>query len=364
MHIAMIGPRMPYPHPKGGIDFYVRELSEYLIRQGNRITIYCHQKPPFLPSPFFSMNQFNVTWTPNRRHWDTFFHGLLASIQVLFRDVDVVHYHGGSALFSWIPRLVGKKVVVTFHSRDWLHTHLRKVIRLFHLLAEWIGFQCAHRVGAVSKTIQKTLEAKHAKKVFLVPLGMPPPSDLKPDRLPPFGLKPKNYILSLGRLERGKGLEILLATFQSLSKEIPYPLVIAGRPLHDENYLETLKKQAPPNVLFVGEVLGEAKQKILADCLLYVQASLHEGLSLSLLEALNQGCAVLVSDIPPNKEAVGNAGFYFKNQDGQDFVLQLKKILPRRAELEKMGERGRQKIQEEFSWKRRGPAILDLYRNL
>lgn len=364
MHIAMIGPRTPYPRPSGGIDFYVRGLSEYLAREGHRVTVCCHKKPSSLPSPLPSAIQLSSIWTLPVHHWDTFFHALFASIKVLFGNADIIHYHGGSSLFSWVPRFFGKKIVVTFHSQEWHHTHLKKAMRIFHFLAEWFGCKCAHRIGTVSKEMQKRLEAKHHRKVFWVPLGTSPPPDRRQERVTKFGLKFKNYILYLGRLAKGKGIEFLLTAFQSLRKEIPYPLVIAGKPLYANDYLETLKKQAPANVFFMGEVTGEAKQEIFSGCLLYVQASSHEGLSLSLLEALNQGCAVLVSDIPSNVEIVGPAGFYFKNYDLGDFILRLKEIVARPDKLKKMAEKARQKIQSEFSWEKRGPALLDFYQNL
>lgn len=363
MHIIMIGPRRLFPHPRAGIDFYVKELSQYLAGLGHAITIYCHQKSErtaTLPAGI----KIKYLWSFKNHHLDTFSYGFLASLLSLFQKESVLHYHGGAALFSWIPRLARKKIVVTIHSREWLYVHTRFFLRPLYRLAEWMGVQMADRVACVSQNLQQDLQKSYAKEILCIPLGLKPQHGARTSLLARHRLIPKQYLLFLGRIEKGKGIEFLLEAYQTLNPQNRPPLVIAGEPLYDLAYFQKLKNQAGSpkhDVTFLGRVDGEEKNEILANALIYLQASQSEGLSIALLEAMSFGLPVFVGNIAQNMEAIGSAGFYFRNGDAKDFQFQLEKLLADPQLLKQKGEEARQKIETEFSWEKRAPTIEKLY---
>lgn len=343
MKIILIGPRKIFPEPQAGLDFYVRDWAKFLEALGWQVKILCH------PS-----------WCPQKHHIDTLVYGLWASLKVLFMK-GIVHYHGGSALFAWIPRLFGKTTAVTLHSREWLSPHTPRVLKFFYFLGEWVGVKAAHRLGCVSKRWQKELESKYHREVFYLPLPMHPQTGNSEAHLSSLGLKSKNYILYLGRLEKGKGVERLLEVFQSLNSKIPYPLAIAGASLFDDSYFQELKKLSDPNILFLGKVSGGLKQELLSHALLYLQASEAEGMSVALLEAMSHGCPCLVSDIEQNRETLGEAGFFFENKNTQDLKNRLLAALSDREVLSQMGKKAKKRIEHDFSWNRLAPSINDFY---
>ena len=58
--------------------------------------------------------------TIRSKHLETVVHTLLSTVHAMTSDYDVVHYHClGPALFSFLPRLAGKKTVVTVQGLDW-----------------------------------------------------------------------------------------------------------------------------------------------------------------------------------------------------------------------------------------------------
>jgi glycosyltransferase involved in cell wall biosynthesis len=66
---------------------------------------------------------------------------------------------------------------------------------------------------------------------------------------------------------------------------------------------------------------------ILAASDVFVSASRNEGLPMSILEGLQHGLPMLLSDIPPHRQAAGDAGLYFSPDDPEQFVDRLEVLL-------------------------------------
>ncbi len=110
------------------------------------------------------------TW----RHWCT---ALLSTIHALFSRSQIVHYHAlGPALFSFLPRLVGKKTVVTVQGLDWQRKKwgwaASTVLRL--------GEQAAVRLPSSTVVVSHTLQEYYRRQIL------------------EWGLEPGNYILFPG----------------------------------------------------------------------------------------------------------------------------------------------------------------------
>ncbi|MDD5491841.1 MAG: glycosyltransferase family 4 protein [bacterium] len=113
-------------------------------------------------------------------------------------------------------------------------------------------------------------------------------------------------VLSAGRLEKGKGVDVLLTCWPSVCQHFPeaHLLVLGEGTLRHE--LETMAVGLPcrDQVHFlrvVNEISGYLQS---AD--LFVLPSLAEGLSNVLLEAMACGLPVVAADLPGNKELITN----------------------------------------------------------
>ena len=97
-------------------------------------------------------------------------------------------------------------------------------------------------------------------------------------------------------------------------------------------------------------LLGERSdvQRILGAADFFCLASRREGLAFSLLEAMSLGLAAVVSDVPGNREAVGEAGLRAPFGDRAAFAGALAQLCRDPALRKSLGERGRARVAARF----------------
>jgi glycosyltransferase involved in cell wall biosynthesis len=110
---------------------------------------------------------------------------------------------------------------------------------------------------------------------------------------PKFYEKPSSYVLWFGRIDRDKAFDIALKTSEFLSM----PLVVMGKSVKDQVYLEKLKEEYDmSNVKFIGFKSGREKMEIIAKaaCILYTVADYFREAGAGIFgEALSSGVPVV-----------------------------------------------------------------------
>jgi glycosyltransferase involved in cell wall biosynthesis len=135
-------------------------------------------------------------------------------------------------------------------------------------------------------------------------------------------VRPGGILFVSGDEER-KNTDRLIDAYAELAPELraPHQLVIVGR-FSEASIKRHLQRAdaagANGDVILTGEVTDEALGQIMSRSAIAVFPSLAEGFGLPVLEALNAGLPVLVSDIPPLRELVPDAEARFdpRSTDG------------------------------------------------
>jgi glycosyltransferase involved in cell wall biosynthesis len=113
-------------------------------------------------------------------------------------------------------------------------------------------------------------------------------------------LSRREIILFLSRLDRKKGLDLLLPAFARVRKCVPSAaLVLAGS--GDAVFTTELEAQAQAlgvsgDLLWTGFLSGGEKQAALADADVFVLPSYSENFGIAVVEALGAGLPVVISD--------------------------------------------------------------------
>jgi glycosyltransferase involved in cell wall biosynthesis len=368
MRIAMIGQKgIPFIRD-GGVERHVEELATRLVSRGHEVYVYV--RPRFIINGQKIYKGVNLISLPSipTKNLDTITHTFLATLHVLFKKVDIIHYHGvGPSTLAWIPRLLKPraKVMVTFHSIDRFHKKWGWFARIYLGWGEWAACRFPDRTIAVSQSIQKYCRGRFKRETFYIPNGVSVEKSVGADKIEQFGLKKKEYILTVARLIRHKGIHYLIQAYINLEKkfgtEAKYwpggkikKLVIVGAPSFTDDYSAYLNKLAEQseNIIFTGFQTGEPLKQLFANAYLYVHPSEAEGLSITILEAMSYGTCVLISNIPENLEAIDHSGFSFETKDISDLYEKLIYLLSAPEIVDGRGERGKKFVEDNFNWDR------------
>ena len=114
-------------------------------------------------------------------------------------------------------------------------------------------------------------------------------------------------------------------------------------------------------ITVTGWKTKEEVEALLSKTAIYFSASAWEGLPYGVLEAMNCGCALLLKNVPGNRDLVmnGENGWLFNTQE--EAIEKLKIMLKDKTLLAKMGKRSRQMIEQDFSLKQMSDGYRKIY---
>lgn len=122
LQIAMLGHKR-IPSREGGIEVVVEELATRMVEKGHSVTCYNRRGHNVAGAEFDSKShrefqgvKLKEVLTLDRRGLAAMTASVSASLAAAFGKYDVVHIHAeGPAFMCWLPKLLGKRVIVTVH---------------------------------------------------------------------------------------------------------------------------------------------------------------------------------------------------------------------------------------------------------
>lgn len=370
MKIAMIGTK-GIPAKWGGIEVYIQEIAGRLVNKGHEVAVYSRR--------WFSGNaedhagiKILTTPTIKTKSTDALLHGLTSSVHASLSKFDVVHYHGlASYFYPVIPRMVGKKTLITMHANSWVEPKWNSLAVNTLKTATKIGINVANAVTTISPVLKEFIAGISDRDVILTPPGINigiyrEPLNITRD----YGLKTNEYVLFMGRLDTVKRIDLLINAFKAL-EDLPYKLVITGDPGPSDGlqYRDLLVEAAKydSRIIFTGFQSGIIKEELLSNCRLFVLPSMNEGVPLALLEGMSYGRPCLASDIPAHSYIImdGINGFLANGDSVEDFKQKLKMVLT--TDTNKLNPVGRQAVEyvaQNFNWDNTVDNLEKVYLNL
>jgi len=345
----------------GGIEKYTMELGSRLVQRGHEVTVYTMRHYGDVPERHMGMRIVSVPSfaIPCLQKLSC---SAAAAISSSWKKYDIVHFHSfAPGAFAWLPRLRGTKCVLQLHSLEWKRKRWGKVGSSVVKILEKLALSQSHICTAVSQTQCAFYQTQRGIEMQYIPTAADVKPKTKDREIYNLGLEPNAYILFACRLVPEKGAHYLVSAFRRIDTDMK--LVIAGDAQGAVEYRKKLYElsEGDPRILFPGFVEGRLIDELFSHCYVYVQPSEVEGLSLSILEAMSYGNCCLVSDIPENLEAIGDAGFYFTNRNVDDLTYCLRWLLEHREQVEAVNVGAKERIRQHYSWQSISEQIEKLY---
>jgi len=363
----------------GGVDTLYR-LSQTLVQRGHEVTIYTSDfelDRILIESikgvkvyPFHSwLNPLRIPLVPT----------LVGQVKKTIKEFDVAHLHQYRSLQNIIIWYYARKHNVPFIIEAQGSASLlvgggwgvRVMLRwLYDIVVGNRINRDATRLIAMTPFEAETYKELGAdeSKITLIPnsieidpyLSLPEKGTLRKK----YGISEEKIALFLGRINKIKGIDILVKAVAKLVKEgESIKLVIIGS---DDGYLPALKNLIgelgiEERVIIAGFVSFETKLAAYVDADVYVLSSIYETFPTTVLEACACSTPVIVTDRCQIAYLVENTfGLVVPyNEDGLHNALS--RLLADEEMRTRFGETGRALVMEKYAWSRIVEQMENLY---
>jgi phosphatidyl-myo-inositol alpha-mannosyltransferase len=345
----------------GGVQSHIRDLAEYLIRQGHYVSVL---------APAIDEESLPDYVTSAGRPIAIPYNGAVA--RVLFGPIafsrvrqwitqgefDVLHLHEPaipsiSLLACWAAE---GPMVGTFHAAAKRQKVTFAVAPILEPVIEKLGARIA-----VSEAARETLTEHLDTDAIVVPNG------IYVSQYQNGSLDSRwtgNSIGFIGRFEEPrKGLDILIAALPTIAKAIPDVKVFVAGPGDSAAILKKIDPALRDRFTFLGRISENEKADFLASVGLYIAPNTGgESFGIILTEALAAGASVIASDIPAFDSLLGHGEFgtLFESENADSLAHEAITLLQNSRERIAIAERGKIYAQE-FDWDVVAEKIYDVY---
>ena len=323
--------------------------------------------------PFFARNKLLIEYEkiPYLRMLLYYTNGFLLTMYTALRNgCNIIHIHWAiptGLIGVWVGALIRKPLVVTIHGSD-----LRMALEKSSFVRRLFIYVCkkADHLNCVSEVQKKELErlGVPSRKISTIPMGIDAAFlETGKNR----GVESKNRpitILSNRNLLPIYNVSLLIRAIPIILKDEPETKFRIAGDGSERKALEREVKSLNINssVEFLGRVPHEEMPNLLSQADIYVSTSLHDGTSVSLLEAMGSGVFPVVTDIPANREWITNGenGFLVSADEAESLASKIIDAIRNREFVEKSREGNRLIVEEKALWPEYIKKVEYIYANI
>ncbi|MDE6664048.1 MAG: glycosyltransferase family 4 protein [Lachnospiraceae bacterium] len=363
------------PSREGGIEIVVDELSVRLAAMGHKVDAYNRyghhvsgkkydDEYGVGDRKYYKGIRIRIIPTFKSSKLNAIVYSFLATVRALFTPYDVMHYHAeGPCAMLWIPKLFGKRIVVTVHGLDWQRAKWGRFASFVIKFGEKMAAKYADEVIVLSKNVQDYFKDTYGRDTVYIPNGISRPEKRKAELITEkYGLEENGYFLFLARIVPEKGIHYLIEAFRGIDTD--KKLVIAGGSSQAYDYMEKIYRMAGEDerVIMTDFVQGQMLEELYSNAYAFVLPSDVEGMSLSLLEAMSYGDCCLVSDICENTEVTQDMALTFKKGNVDDLRDKLEFMLQNPNKVEEYKRHSSDYICGKYNWDDVVKQTVEVYR--
>lgn len=364
LNIAMLGHKR-IPSREGGVEIVVDELSTRMAIKGHSVVCYNRKGQHVAGGNIQHLHDYKgvkikEVLTIDQKGLAAMTSSFFGAVVASFSKADVVHIHAeGPAFFAFIPKIMGKKVVVTIHGLDWARAKWGNFASWYIKRGEKNAVKYADEIIVLSQSVKNYFQKEYKRKTQFIPNGVNKPEIIDAKEIKErWNLDKDEYVLFLGRLVPEKGVHYLVEAFKNITGK---KLVIVGGSSDTQEYMDKLKAMSN-DAIFIGFQQGRVLEELYSNAYIYCLPSDLEGMPLSLLEAMSYGNCCLTSDIAECVEVVEDKAVTFKKGDVEDLKEKLKWLVEHPEVVKRYKENTQDFICSKYNWDDVVNRTLELYR--
>lgn len=357
-----------YPSVVGGIGIHAHQMSTSQARLGHEVTVLTLNPKKLTNNEL--IREYRVIYFPSYFMicGNSFAPGLVLEILKRKRSVEIIHAHShlffSTNICTVVRLLHSAPLVITNHglisasAPAWLNTLYKNTISkaTFHIADHIICYTAIEK-----ENIEKL--GINPKKISVIHNGVDTTLFTPRTSEKIVGNK---QILWVGRFVSGKGVEYLIEAFSQVQKKIPGThLILVGEGPEKLTIEDIIRKLHLQSLVTIIDYLeNEELPEMYKNSDIFVLPSLMEGVPRTVLEAMACGIPVVTTNLSHLVGIIDGAGLVVPPKNPALLSNAILTILENESLAEKMGQRGRTKIEQEYSWEDTVKKTFELYESV
>ena len=354
----------------GGINRYFKNLMQHLP-DSISLSLVTSVIPDDLPERVNVFQCYSPKWASSIKSLRRMFEARQCRNIYKREKADLVHVTYNRPLtrdYLGEPSKGDKPVPLVLTVYDFTHERFRDSIKNAERQVEWKrkAIQRADAIICISESTLQDLreyypaESEKASVIYLADeLGA-----VQADQQGIESWLSNPYFLFVGGRVDYKNFQSLLPTFRKVHQKFPeFRLICVGKPFGQLEQKLIDEAGLGDAVFSIGHASDRQLKMLYQRCRAFVYPSLYEGFGIPLLEAMGCGAPILASDRSCFPEILGDAGWLFDPENGNDITEKLMAVASGDFDRDEFAKRGLQRYTM-FSWEKSASRTAELYQQL
>lgn len=344
------------PARYGGFETLAENLADFeFIKQDKQfnLAVYCSGKRDILNYKNTELRYINI----KANGINGIFYDIFSIFDAIKRgDQSILILGLSGALIIPFIRLVSKvKLIVNVDGIEWKREKWGFMAKIFLKISEYIAVKFAHQIVTDNLAITEYIKHEYSSESIMIAYGGD--HAINCDSKNASFTLPKEYALSICRIEPENNIEMILESF---SRQGNFKIIFIGN-WNSSNYGRFLKSKYKiyENIIIIDPIYDLSILKdIRSNAACYIHGHSAGGTNPSLVEMMYFDALIMAFDCSFNRHTTNNEAVFFKNMD--ELICCINNFS--RLNSKKRSTKLKEIAKKDYSWKMISEKYFELFK--